>query len=429
MKIFFKLNLGLIILPTLIACKGPQDEILSSNNESVNEDFYSLETCETSIGPGVPEFYSKYFKCVTINMSESGQYVNIYFNGLAPYESWYYSQGNPNQIPYESQGQGYFQIPGAFIQEMDYVMSVPVDPIPRNQSNNWITAYEVNGEVDGGVEYPMGPAGTALNGVSMFNPCASPPDIIEDEAYTFDLYSGHPAGSSGIYHYHTSSSGPLEVLESNGLTQNTIPGQGQIEMYGIMCDGVLVLGCTELDGSQINSSDWDAQNGHVHDILDEEGTVHFHNRYHTHICYDEITEEDNDGNGFEDHEFTPEISYYTFPGQSNNYVCGVSSQPLEDDSDLSFNNDLMPVISSLVSSYPNPFNPIVTINYTVTNFQNINLSIVDLNGNLVEALVNEKVAPADYSLVWDAGQYPSGIYFIQYKTEGFIENQKITLLK
>ena len=67
----------LLLFPTFIACKGPQDEILNSSNDSVNQDYYSLETCETLIGPGVPDFYSKYFKCVTINMSETGNYINI----------------------------------------------------------------------------------------------------------------------------------------------------------------------------------------------------------------------------------------------------------------------------------------------------------------------------------------------------------------
>ena len=418
-----------LLFPTFIACKGPQDEILNSSNDSVNQDYYSLETCETLIGPGVPDFYSKYFKCVTINMSETGNYINIYFNGLAPYDSWYYAQGDPNQIPYESQGPGYFQIPGAFIQEMDYVMSIPINPIPRSQSNDWIDGQQVNGEVDGGVEYPMGSAGAALNGVNMFNPCASPPDIIEDEAYTFDLYSGHPAGQSGIYHYHTTSSGPLEVLASKNLTDSTVPGQGDIELYGMMCDGVPVLGCKELDGSDLIPSDWDAQNGHVHDIVDEEGTVHFYNRYHTHICYDEITEEDTDGNGFQEHEFTPEISYYTFPGQNNMYVCNVGNEPIEPDAVLSSGNELYPIKSDLISSYPNPFNPIVTINYSVNNFINVNLSIIDINGIIIETLVNEKLSPSDYELVWDASEYPSGIYFIKYQTLGFQEIQKITLLK
>ena len=153
MNLFYHLKFFLLIF-IFVACEGPNepnkknmgctDPLASNYNENATEDdgsceyendggqddFYSLESCETFIGPGVPEFYSKYFKCVTINMSESGEYVNIYFNGLAPYESWYYTQGDPNQIPYESQGDGYFQIPGAFIQAMDYVMSIPVNPIP-----------------------------------------------------------------------------------------------------------------------------------------------------------------------------------------------------------------------------------------------------------------------------------------------------------
>mgnify|MGYP001205636254 CR=1 FL=1 len=429
MKFLYHSIFILVFIPVFIACKGHGDEVLNSDNGLNSQDYYSLETCETNIGPGVPNFYSKYFKCVTINMSESGNYVNIYFNGLAPYDSWYYEQGNPNQIPYESQGQGYFQIPGAFIQEMDYVMSIPVNPVPRSQSNDWIDGQQVNGEVDGGVEYPMGSAGAALNGVNMFNPCASPPDIIEDEAYTFDLYSGHPAGSSGIYHYHTTSAGPLEVLASEGLTNSTIPGQGDIEMYGMMCDGVLVLGCTELDGMPVNSMNWDAQNGHKHDIVDEAGIVHFYDRYHTHICYDELTENDTDGNGFQEHEFTPEVSYYTFPGQSETYVCNVGNQPLEPDSQLGFNDDVLPITAGLKTSYPNPFNPLVTIDYSVKNFDKITLSIVDLNGNIIQTLISDKMAPSDYSIVWDASTFPSGVYFIQYKSADIIENQKITLIK
>ena len=54
-----------------------------------------------------------------------------------------------------------------------------------------------------------------------------------------------------------------------------------------MCDGTLILGCTELDGSEPFSSDFDAQNGHLHDIKD--GTNVFPpNRYHTHICTEYI---------------------------------------------------------------------------------------------------------------------------------------------
>ena len=50
-----------------------------------------------------------------------------------------------------------------------------------------------------------------------------------------------------------------------------------------------------------------------------------------HICYDLITEDDIDGNGFQEHEFTPESSYYISNGTGNNNVCGAMSSPIEPD--------------------------------------------------------------------------------------------------
>jgi hypothetical protein len=92
------------------------------------------------------------------------------------------------------------------------------------------------------------------------------------------------------------------VLELAGLTESTTPGSADIELFGIMCDGTVMLGCTELDGSAPDTADLDAQGGHVADIVDEEGTTHFTNRYHTHVCASI-------------HEFAPEIQYYdTCPG-------------------------------------------------------------------------------------------------------------------
>ena len=94
----------------------------------------------------------------------------------------------------------------------------------------------------------------------------------------------------------------LEVLKykyPNQIT-NTQPGNSEIELYGIMCDGTVVMGCKELDGTTPQRADWDAQNGHVHDLIDEIGTAVLENRYHTHICYQTITQDDIDNNGYED---------------------------------------------------------------------------------------------------------------------------------
>ena len=135
-----------------------------------------------------------------------------------------------------------------------------------------------------GEEYSGGPVGISLNGVVIFAAMAAPGDDLAAEQFTFDSYEAHPAMTT--YHYHFNTPGPLEVLVDRGYSGSSTPGDADIELYGIMCDGTLVLGCTELDGSAPSTADFDAQNGHLHDIS-AGGTVHFTNRYHTHVCLDQ----------------------------------------------------------------------------------------------------------------------------------------------
>ena len=100
-----------------------------------------------------------------------------------------------------------------------------------------------------------------------------PADDISDEEYTFDLYEGHPT-DQGTYHHHGANPAALAVTTWLGLDG--------LELYGVMCDGVLVLGCTELDGGDPGALD--AQNGHEADVEYPSGTVLFANRYHVHAC-------------------------------------------------------------------------------------------------------------------------------------------------
>ena len=51
-----------------------------------------------------------------------------------------------------------------------------------------------------------------------------------------------------------------------------------------MCDGTIVMGCTEIDGAAPSLGDADAQQGHVHKLTDAEGVVHFVDRHHIHMC-------------------------------------------------------------------------------------------------------------------------------------------------
>jgi hypothetical protein len=440
---------------------------------------YDLETCETDIADNVPQFFQDYFQCVKARMSSSGNYVNLYFDSQPPYETWYYetewpectaSSEHPNWIPFSGTDCEHGTTPGV-ITELDLVISIPVNPTVRPQIANGallLDAEAVDGDVGtNDYEYPMSVIGSALNGVTMYNPCAAPGDQIENEAATFDLYNGHPTGPQmgDTYHYHTSSPGPLEVLAHKGITDSVLVdgelvpptissgwnSSTQIEVFGINCDGVIVMGCTELDGSAPNPQTWDAQNGHVHDMIGPgtNGTVYFQNRYHTHICYDDITDLDNDdmglgeGNGYPDHEFTPEISYYETPGYaglhnntSNNRCMGLDAPVEEDDGwVLALDDDMMiPGEFALYNNYPNPFNPTTVLDYDIPENSFVNITIYDMTGRMVKTLVNSNQSAGFRSVVWDATNFvgqpvATGVYFYKIVAGDFVQMKKMVFVK
>jgi hypothetical protein len=256
----------------------------------------TLDTCEATVASEVPEFFKSYFLCSDIRMD--GSDVLLTTRNLPPYKTWYYGRNSPNFAEFDySRGTQYRPNPN-FLREQRVTVRIPMSPTSRGLI---ITPAMVDGVGGGAADYPLGPAGLALNSVVLFNPLARPGDDIENEKYTFDDYNAHPQ-EQGTYHYHQYSKGPLEVLGKLGLVTKTNPGEAEIELYGIMCDGTLVLGCTELSGAAPDKSGFDAQNGHVHDIASRAGTVFFTGRYHVHIC-PSWTDKPR--------KFTPEIQYYT----------------------------------------------------------------------------------------------------------------------
>jgi 5-hydroxyisourate hydrolase-like protein (transthyretin family) len=84
----------------------------------------------------------------------------------------------------------------------------------------------------------------------------------------------------------------------------------------------------------------------------------------------------------------------------------------------------------LAPPYPNPFNPITTINIQVEMEHATSLHIFDMNGRVVETLINnELLHPGHYKLQWNANPYSSGVYFIQLTNGISSQIQKAVLIK
>jgi len=81
--------------------------------------------------------------------------------------------------------------------------------------------------------------------------------------------------------------------------------------------------------------------------------------------------------------------------------------------------------------YPNPFNPSTTIQFDipVEMHGDASLQIFDVTGKLIETMINGNIERGKHEVIWDAGNLPSGIYFVQLKSGDKTITQKLTLLK
>jgi hypothetical protein len=90
---------------------------------------------------------------------------------------------------------------------------------------------------------------------------------------------------------------------------------------------------------------------------------------------------------------------------------------------------VIPMEFVLDAPYPNPFNPTTTIRYDVKETGLVTLKVFDLLGREVAILVHGTVPAGSYSVEWNAGDLPSGVYLCRMEADGFQQTRKVVLLK
>ena len=101
---------------------------------------------------------------------------------------------------------------------------------------------------------------------------------------------------------------------------------------------------------------------------------------------------------------------------------------------LTTDNDVIPNNFGLYGNYPNPFNPITNIIYTMDTSSDVNINIHNIQGQLVKNLFIGNVNPGQHTISWDgtdrfAQSLPSGIYIYSIKSSQQILTGKMMLLK
>ena len=88
----------------------------------------------------------------------------------------------------------------------------------------------------------------------------------------------------------------------------------------------------------------------------------------------------------------------------------------------------------LYQNYPNPFNPVTTLRYDLPEMGIVKITIYDMLGKQIRALIEHAQGSGPQSVVWDATndygeRAGAGIYLYQIQAGAFVQTRKMALLK
>jgi pectate lyase len=80
-------------------------------------------------------------------------------------------------------------------------------------------------------------------------------------------------------------------------------------------------------------------------------------------------------------------------------------------------------------NYPNPFNPSTVIGFQLPVFGEVKLDVYDMMGRRVAVLLDGPMEAGYHHVTFDAGALSSGVYLVRMQSGGFLETQKMVLVK
>jgi len=89
----------------------------------------------------------------------------------------------------------------------------------------------------------------------------------------------------------------------------------------------------------------------------------------------------------------------------------------------------LPSEFALLSNYPNPFNASTLISYQLPTGSHLKLEVYNISGQKVATLVNGEQQAGYRSVVWDASETSSGVYFYKLTAGHFSETKRMMLVK
>ena len=88
-----------------------------------------------------------------------------------------------------------------------------------------------------------------------------------------------------------------------------------------------------------------------------------------------------------------------------------------------------PLDFEITAIYPNPFNALTQIMYSVPSEAHVTISVYDLSGRIITTLTDETVTAGQRQVVWDGSAVASGIYFVRLSAPEITSTRKVMLIR
>jgi len=119
--------------------------------------------------------------------------------------------------------------------------------------------------------------------------------------------------------------------------------------------------------------------------------------------------------------------------ESDIYIKSISGEPIWSPDGLFIGElneqSMMPLEFGINSTFPNPFNGQVQIEYAITEAGRTSLTILDISGREIAKLVNNFKPEGNFAVNWDAHSLPSGLYFAKLDQNSRTTSKKLMLVK
>ena len=89
----------------------------------------------------------------------------------------------------------------------------------------------------------------------------------------------------------------------------------------------------------------------------------------------------------------------------------------------------VPAKFELRQNFPNPFNPVTTIRYSIPKAEKVQLTVYNILGQKVMEVVNKLQAPGQHTVHIQAKNLASGVYVYRLKAGARVQVRKMVVLK